>query len=109
MQILISKTEIYAALETRGPRMVIRILDIAGWADTSVQGAAVLARLQESFVASDVVTVSFDGINTATSSFITAAFVPILTGLLLDDLKRRLRITDSTRQIKTAKADMPQW
>jgi hypothetical protein len=45
------------------------------------------------------VTVSFDGLNIAASSFVAAAFLPLLQEHSLDDLKRRLRVIDSTRQI----------
>lgn len=79
--------------------MVIRILDIAPGADTSEQGTAVLTRLHQAFAGDGTVTVSFSGINTATSSFVNAGFVPLLEHFALHDLKRRLRVIDSTRQI----------
>jgi hypothetical protein len=79
--------------------MVIRILDIVDSADTSEQGAVVLARLQPQLANDAIVTVSFEGINSATSSFVSAGFVPLLEHLRFSDLKQRLRIVNSTRQI----------
>ncbi len=79
--------------------MVIKIFDIGGGADTGDQGAAVFARVLQSLRTDDVIVVSFDGVNTATSSFVNAAFVPLLGHLSLDLLKRRLKIIRSTRQI----------
>jgi hypothetical protein len=49
--------------------MVIRILDIVPGADTAEQGDLVYGRLQFAFANSGPVTVSFDGLNIATSSF----------------------------------------
>jgi uncharacterized protein DUF4325 len=79
--------------------MVIRILDFVRGADTSDQGALVLARLQAALAGDTEVIVSFDGINTATSSFVNAGIVPLLQHFPLSDLKARLRVVDSTRQI----------
>jgi len=45
------------------------------------------------------VTVSFDGIQTATSSFVSSAFVALLDHLSYADIKERMRVIDSTRQI----------
>ncbi len=79
--------------------MVIRILDIVRGADTAEQGGLVYARLQSAFADSGTVTVSFDGLNIATSSFVAAAFLPLLEQYSFDELKRRMRIINSTRQI----------
>jgi uncharacterized protein DUF4325 len=79
--------------------MVIRILDFVQGADTSEQGALVLARLQAALTGGTEVTISFDGINTATSSFVNAGILPLLQQFPLNELKTRLRIVESTRQI----------
>jgi hypothetical protein len=57
--------------------MVIRILDIVPGADTAEQGDLVYGRLQSAFANIGPVTVSFDGLNIATSSFVAAAFLPL--------------------------------
>ena len=54
--------------------MVIRILDIVSGADTADQGAVVFTRLNSALAGSEVVVVSFHGINTATSSFVSSGF-----------------------------------
>ncbi len=79
--------------------MVIRVLDIVPGADTAEQGALVYGRLRPAFADSGTVTVSFDGLNIATSSFVAAAFLPLLDQHSFDDLKRRMRVINSTRQI----------
>jgi hypothetical protein len=78
--------------------MVIRILDIAQSADTGDQGAAVFARLKPALEAGPV-TVSFEGVKTATSSFVNMAFVQLLSAFSLTEIKGRVRIVTSTRQI----------
>jgi hypothetical protein len=85
--------------------MVTRILDITSGANTGDQGQAVLADIQDILTAGKSVTISFAGVHTATSSFVNAAFVPLLQRMTLDELKRRMRVIDSTRQIN----DMIKW
>jgi hypothetical protein len=79
--------------------MVIRILDIVQSADTGDQGATVFARLRQELDANAKVTLSFDGVKTATSSFVNLAFVQLLSTFPLSDIKSRVRIVESTRQI----------
>ncbi len=79
--------------------MVIRVRDIATAADTNEQGSAVHARLVEALARQENVIVSFDGIATATSSFVNACFVDLLSSLSFEDIKRRVRVVQATRQI----------
>lgn len=79
--------------------MVIRVLQIVSSADTGEQGLTVLARLRAALSTDQIVIISFDGVTTATSSFVNAAFVQLLSSYALSDLQRRLRVVDSTRQI----------
>jgi hypothetical protein len=79
--------------------MVIRILDIASAADTSTQGDLAYAKLRIALRTSDEITVSFEGVKTATSSFVNTSFVRLLEDWTLDELKRRMRVINSTRQI----------
>jgi uncharacterized protein DUF4325 len=85
--------------------MVIRILDLVDGANTGDQGATTYNHLRAAFAQGDLVVVSFDGLKVATSSFVNAAFVALLTEFSLDDLKGRMRVTKSTRQIN----DMIKW
>ena len=79
--------------------MVIRILDIVPGADTAEQGEAVYSRLQTALENGGSVTVSFDGLDIATSSFVATAFLPLLEQHSFGDLKRRLHVINSTRKI----------
>jgi len=79
--------------------MVIRILDIVTGADTSEQGVAVCSWLRAAMSTDDTAVVSFAGVNTATSSFVASAFIPLLADYSLAEVKRRLRVINSTRQI----------
>jgi STAS-like domain of unknown function (DUF4325) len=79
--------------------VAIRILEIAGGADTSAQGDLVYAKLIAGLRSSQEILVSFDGVKTATSSFVNTSFVKLLEDWSLDELKRRMRVVHSTRQI----------
>lgn len=80
--------------------MVVMVKKIVSGADTAEQGEVLLKKLQDDLRSSDgLVTVSFEGIHSATSSFVNVAFVSLLTQYDLAVLKRRLRVTKSTRQI----------
>jgi hypothetical protein len=79
--------------------MVIRIADIVPGANTAEQGARVFAAVQKALVNPGPVVVSFDGIQTATSSFVHAAFIALLDKFPYAEVKARLRVIGSTRQI----------
>jgi hypothetical protein len=79
--------------------MVIRILDLVSGADTATQGSVVFVRVRDALAGNNSVTVSFGGVKTATSSFVNAAFVQLLDAMTFSDVKARLRVVDSTRQI----------
>ena len=79
--------------------MVIRILDVVSGTDTAKQGATVFKKIQAALADSSSVTVSFEGLDIATSSFVAAAFLPLLEQHTFGELKRRLRVIKSTRQI----------
>jgi hypothetical protein len=79
--------------------MVIRIRDIVDCANTGDEGIAVYTHVRAALARDDLVVLSFDGVRVATSSFVNAAFVALLTEFSLDDLKRRMRVVRSTRQI----------
>ncbi len=79
--------------------MVIRIADLVTSCDTTQQGEVVLATLRKSFTINGPVTVSFAGIGTATSSFVNAALVDLMDSVPFSDIKARLKIVDSSRQI----------
>lgn len=55
--------------------VAIRILDLASGADTSVQGELVYVKLKEGLRSDHEILASFDGVKTATSSFVNTSFV----------------------------------
>jgi hypothetical protein len=79
--------------------MVILIKDIVRSADTGDQGEAVFLHLRQAMDTDSVVVISFEGIRTATSSFVNTAFIQLLSTFPLSEIKRRLRVINSTRQI----------
>ena len=79
--------------------MVIRVRDIVAGANTADQGAQVFRLLHEALQKEGAVVLSFDSVQTATSSFVNAAFVELLKDFSYGDLKARLRVISSTRQI----------
>jgi hypothetical protein len=79
--------------------MVIHIKDIVPAADTQDQGAAVYVAVKRVLISVPVLTISFAGLDTATSSFVNTSFVRLLDDLPLAEIKRRVRVINSTRQI----------
>ncbi|MGY3496379.1 STAS-like domain-containing protein [Bradyrhizobium sp. USDA 4502] len=72
----------------------------SGRADTAEQGSRLYDALCTALARRDaVVELDFQSITTATSSFANLAFVQLLTKWSLADLKHRLRVVNSTRQI----------
>lgn len=79
--------------------MVIQVADIVPGANTAEQGGRVFEILRNTLSAPGVVTISFEGIQTATSSFVNTALVALLDDFSYEDLRSRIRVTNSTRQI----------
>jgi hypothetical protein len=79
--------------------VTIRILDVVPGANTYEQGGRVFDVLKQALHGTGPVVVSFDSVQTATSSFVHAAFVALLDHFSYADIKARLRVVDSTRQI----------
>jgi hypothetical protein len=79
--------------------MVIRIAGIVPSADTSDQGAKVLAAIRAALRNRRSATICFEGLNTATSSFVNAGLVPLLDDMSFREFQSRVRVVNSTRQI----------
>jgi uncharacterized protein DUF4325 len=79
--------------------MMIRMVDIAPGANTADEGSRLFEILDRALRTPGTVTISFDGIQTATPSFVSTAFVALLDDFSYEDLTSRLRVTNSTRQI----------
>jgi hypothetical protein len=80
-------------------RNLVSIANISGRADTAAQGALVYRSLVDALKRRGLVLVDFAGMTTATSSFTNLAFVQLLSTWKLDEIKKRLRVVNSTRQI----------
>jgi hypothetical protein len=79
--------------------MVIYVRSLVPGADTADQGIQLFPHIRDALKAEPQIVVSFQGIQTATSSFVKTAFVVLLKDIPFDVLKSRVRIIDSTRQI----------
>lgn len=80
---------------------MVRILisDIVSGADSVKEGSSVSAALCAALASHDVVSLSFKGIGSASSSFVSAAIIPALRSMSFSDFKRRVRIIDASWQI----------
>ncbi|MBV8769119.1 MAG: STAS-like domain-containing protein [Hyphomicrobiales bacterium] len=78
---------------------MIRILDIVPGADTGDQGAAVLEHVLCKLREHQDVVISFEGVMNATPSFVNASFVELLDSYPLEEIRRRIKVVKSTRQI----------
>jgi STAS-like domain of unknown function (DUF4325) len=79
--------------------VTIQIRDLVAGANTADQGSMVFPQLRSAMASGGPFLVSFAKIQTATSSFVNAAFVPLLKDFSFRDIKARMRVTDSTRQV----------
>jgi hypothetical protein len=78
----------------------LSVIDVAGRGDTADQGVLLHKALVSSLRNSrGSVSINFEGLTTVTSSFANLAFVQLLTEWPLSELKKRLKIVNSTRQI----------
>lgn len=78
---------------------MISVIEVAGRGDTAEQGAQLNKALAAVLKGPGLVTVDFRGLTTITSSFTNLAFVQLLSMYRLSELKKRLSIVNSTRQI----------
>jgi hypothetical protein len=79
--------------------VTIQIHDLVAGANTADQGNMVFPHLRAAMAGGAPFVVSFGEIQTATSSFVNAAFVRLLKDFSFGDIKHRMRVVDSTRQI----------
>lgn len=79
--------------------MVVRIIELVPSADTWEQGSIVLAAIKKELQSEETIEISFREIYTATSSFANSAFGQLTQEMSLDEIKKRVRIVNSTRQI----------
>jgi STAS-like domain of unknown function (DUF4325) len=79
--------------------VTIQIHDLVAGGNTADQGSTIRPHLYSAMAAGVPFVVSFAQVQTATSSFVNASFVPLLEDFSLGDIKGLMRVTDSTRQI----------
>lgn len=77
--------------------MLIRVIDHVPFAATYEQGSVVYHLVLNAFRKPGIVTLSFDGISSATSSFVSAALVDLLNDFSFEMIRTRLRVVDSSR------------
>jgi hypothetical protein len=77
----------------------ISVPDLVSGADTVEEGRIIAAALASALGEHDLVALSFAGIGSASSSFVTASLIPSLRRLGVDSFKRRIRIVESSWQI----------
>jgi hypothetical protein len=68
-------------------------------ADGVTQGSIVASALSSALTVHDTVCLSFTGIGSASSSFVSAALIPSLRSMSFDEFKRRVRIVDASWQV----------
>jgi hypothetical protein len=79
--------------------VTIQIRDLVAGGNTADEGNAVFPHLRSAMANGALFAVSFIGVQTATSSFVNASFCALLKHFSFGDIKGRMRVTDSTRQI----------
>ena len=79
--------------------MVILVNALIDAAVSEDDGAIVFKRLREALETHEIVTLSFSGLKTATTSFVNTAFVPLLDSFTFSEIKLRVKVIESTRQI----------
>jgi hypothetical protein len=79
--------------------VALRVIDVVDAADTAAQGEILRARILPALRTGDQLRLSFDGIVSATSSFVNSAFVETLHSIPFDRFKAQVRIVDATGQI----------
>lgn len=77
--------------------MVIRVKDLAPAAYTNDDGDVVHAAIAAEIARAGAATVSFEGVDGVTSSFVNSALVPLLELYGFDGFKAKIRIVDATK------------
>ncbi len=79
--------------------MVIRLLDHVKQCATYEDGNVIYKLISPEVVAGQDVVLSFEGVTAIPSAFVNAAFVRLAESVSLDEIRKHLKIVDSTRQI----------
>lgn len=79
--------------------MVIRLLDYVQHCSTYEDGDVIFDLIAPKVEAGEEVVLSFEGVTVVPSAFVNAALLRLVERVSLDDVRRRLSIVNSTRQI----------
>lgn len=79
--------------------MVIRILDHVEHASTYDDGEVIFNLLAPSIQRGEDITISFEGVSAVPSAFINASLVRLAEVVSVQEVRKHLRIVQSTRQI----------
>ena len=81
--------------------MVINVLDAVSAADTGAQGAIIRDLIRSELSVGRTIELSFDGIISATPSFVNVCFVDLLQDFSLMQIKAGVKVIKSTTQINS--------
>ena len=79
--------------------MVIRILDVVPDCNSWNKGEMVFGVIQKAFKDNTELVISFEGVDDVPSAFVNAAFLPLLDTYDFEEIRKRLKFVNSTRQI----------
>lgn len=79
--------------------MVIRVLDHVERCTSYAEGEVIFNLIAPLIVKGEDVTLSFEGVDAVPSSFVNAAIVRLTEVAPLGDVRKHLKVVDSTRQI----------
>lgn len=79
--------------------MVIAVKSFIPDCDTNAHGDTLREVMLRALGMSEIIEVSFAEMTAATTSFVNSAFVELLETMTFDEIKKRIKITHSNRQI----------
>lgn len=79
--------------------VTIRVLDVVPRTFNNDDGREVHDAIREALAREEVVTLSFDGVDSVPSSFVNSALITLLHDLSFDEVRRRLRFVQTNSQI----------
>lgn len=79
--------------------ITIRALDYVHRCHTYEEGGIIYRKIIDALKSGEDVELSFEGVLSAPSAFINSALIQLLDDFSFDDLKQKLKIVSSTRQL----------
>lgn len=78
---------------------MINVKNYVDYCDTADDGSIIYDQLLSALKSHKLVTISFDGRPSVTSSFVNVAFVQLLNTMHIDDIKRHIRFVSCSPQV----------